>query len=65
MRYDPYFEGSHEKFVVDPSRLGAPKDAAVLDKFTATAYVYMVDLFDCTTAVGIPSTVMEVRLLEP
>ena len=31
-RLEPYFQGSHEKVVVGPGKLGAPKDPAVLDK---------------------------------
>ena len=42
---ESYFQGSHEKSVVSPGKLGAPKDPAVLDKSPASAYKYMVDLF--------------------
>ena len=54
-RIEPYFQGSYEKSVVGPGNYGGPKYPAVLDKSPATAYEYMIDLFSCTTANGIPS----------
>ena len=42
-------------FSLEWGAVGAPKDTAVLDKSPSTAYEYMVDLFPCTTAIGIPS----------
>ena len=54
-RLRPYFEGSYEKSVAGPGKLGAPKDPAVLDKSPATTYEYMVDLIPCTTAIGTSS----------
>ena len=62
-KLEPYFQGSHEKSVIGPGKLGAPKDPVVLDKSLATAYEYMVDLFPCTTAIGIPSPEVQVRSL--
>ena len=64
-RREQYFQGSHEKSVVGPGKLGAPEDTAVLDKSPPTAYEYMVDPFPCTTAIGIPSPAVHVRSLEP
>ena len=64
-RLEPYFQDSHEKSVVGPGKLGAPKDPAVMDKSPATAYKYMVDLLPCTTGIGIPSPAVQVRSLEP
>ena len=59
-RFEPYFQGSHEKSVVCPGKLGAPKDSTFLDKSPVTAYENMVDIFPCTTAVGIPSPALHV-----
>ena len=52
-------------FSLEWGAVGAPKDTAVLDKSPSTAYEYMVDLFPCTTAIGIPSPAAQVRSLEP
>ena len=62
-RLEPYFQGSHEKSVIGSGKLGAPKNPAVLDKSPATAYEYTVDVFPCTTAIGMPSTAVQVRPL--
>ena len=37
-KLEPYFQGSHEKSLVVPGKLGAPKEPAVLDQSPATAY---------------------------
>ena len=58
-------ERSHEKSVVILGKLSAPKEPAVMDKFPATAYEYLADLFLSITAIGIPSPAVQLRLLEP
>ena len=63
-RLQTYFQGSLEKSVVGLGKLGAPKDSAVLDKSPSTACEYTVDLFPCTTGIGIPSSVIHVPPLE-
>ena len=62
---EPYFLGSHENYVVGLGKFGAPKDTAVVDKSPATAYTYMVDLFPCTSGIGIPSPAVQVWSQEP
>ena len=61
-RLEPYFHGSHKKSVVGSDKLGAPKNPAILDEFSATAYEYMVDLFASTTAIGISSPAVQILL---
>ena len=41
--------------MVGLGKFGALEYTAILDKSLATAYVYMVDFFPCTTGIGIPS----------
>ena len=53
-RLEPYFQGSHEKSVVGPGKLGAPKDPTVLDTSPATAYKYMVSFDLCRIANNSP-----------
>ena len=60
-----YFHGSHEKSVVGPGKLGAPKVSAVLEKTSLTAYEYMIDLFPRTTAIGKPRPAVRIRPFEP
>ena len=60
-----YSQGSYEKPVVGSGKLGGSKISAVLDKSPDTAYECMIDLLRCTTAIGVPSPVVQVRSLEP
>ena len=62
--FEPYYQGSYEKSVVGPGKVGAPKDPAILDESPAIAYEYMVDIFLSAIAIVVPSSAVQVRSLE-
>ena len=62
MKLESCFQGSHGKICGRSWQTRCSRRPAVLDKSPATAYEYMVDIFSCTIAIGIPSLASRTKI---